>query len=302
MLRRTIVLAMTVSAVLVPGRSTAAEYLQYKVLTPPDYATSSRSYPVVYAVPGSTETPESWTSALDLQSYANRGEALVVVVSEVGDGKSNFIVDWFDGSKPLDTSFVALVHTVDAGYRTLAGGDHRAIFGASAGGYSATAIASRHPDMFAAVASFSGVTDIVFLGLPWELTLEAINTLFSGPDGAMRRWGNPVTDEAYWRANNPADLAANLAGKGVYITSGDGTPTRTEEVGHGPGLPIEMAIEHVTWQMTRSYDEKLTAAEVQHEFRPRAGIHTPDYWRTDLSLWWPTAIDVITSPLGDRRD
>jgi S-formylglutathione hydrolase FrmB len=149
--------------------------------------------------------------------------------------------------------------------------------------------------MFATVASFSGVTDIVLLGLPWELTIETINALFSGPEAAMRRWGNPVTDEAYWRANNPADLAANLAGKkGVYIAAGDGTPTMTEEVEHGPGLPIEMAIEHVTWQMTRSYDEKLTAAGVEHEYRPHAGIHSPDYWRTDLSLWWPSAIDVIT--------
>jgi S-formylglutathione hydrolase FrmB len=49
-----------------------------------------------------------------------------------------------------------LVPWIDATYRTIAARRGRAIAGVSMGGYGALSYAARHPDTFAAAASFSG--------------------------------------------------------------------------------------------------------------------------------------------------
>ena len=288
--------ALALIALALPAAATAAEQLEYRVITPPGYASSTSCYPVVYIVPGSGEAPPSAIQKLELEKYAARGEAIVVVASEVGNEESNFIVDWFDGSKPLDTSFVRqLIPEVDARYRTLADGDHRAIAGYSAGGYSSMAIASRHPALFASAASFSGVTDLQWRGPAGQLVFEGQNSIFFGPETAFRRWGNPATDEANWAKQNPASLAARLRGKrGLYIASGDGTPASPEEAAAaGPGLGPQASAERDTGEMTASYHRKLNEAGVEHVYRPHAGLHRSSHWREDLALWWPMTMAAM---------
>ena len=288
--------ALALIALALPVAATAAEQLEYRVITPPGYGSSTSCYPVVYIVPGSGEAPPSAIQKLELEKYAARGEAIVVVASEVGNEESNFMVDWFDGSKPLDTNFVRqLIPEVDARYRTLADADHRAIAGYSAGGYSSMAIASRHPELFASAASFSGVTDLQWRGPAGQLVFEGQNSIFFGPETAFRRWGNPATDEANWAKQNPASLAARLRGKrGLYIASGDGTPASPEEAAAaGPGLGPQASAERDTGEMTASYHAKLDAAGVEHVYRPHAGLHRSSHWREDLALWWPLAVAAM---------
>ena len=281
---------------VLPLAAFGAEHLEYTVLTPPGYESSQRAYPVVYIVPGSGADSASAIEKLELGTYAARDEALIVVVSEIGDAKSNFIVDWFDGSKPLDTSFVReLMPEVDASYRTMPGGAHRAIAGYSAGGYSAAAITFRHPELFTSVGSFSGVTDLNWRGEGGQTAFEGINVLFYGPDQAHRRWGNPSTDQANWDEENPASQAARLTGKrGVYIASGDGQPSSPEEAAAaGPFIGSQAASESITREMNETYHQRLTEAGVPHVYRPHAGLHRSQHWREDLAIWWPMAIEAI---------
>ena len=295
--------AILLLALAYPAGAGAAQHLDYKVLAPPGYHKSQREYPVVYIVPGSGEDPTSAAQTLRLEDYAARDEAIIVVASEVGDGQSNFIVDWFDGSKPLDRSFTReLIDEVDGRYRTIADGRHRAIAGYSAGGYSAMAVASRHPRLFASAASFSGVTNLLWRGHGGALAFEGANTLFYGPNTAFRRWGNPVTNHANWKRQNPASLADRLSGKrGLYIAAGDGTPESAEEAAAaGPFLAAQSATERITGEMTQSYHRKLRDAGVAHVYRPHAGLHRSSHWREDLARWWPMAIKALRRP-GDRR-
>jgi S-formylglutathione hydrolase FrmB len=296
-MRRAIVVVLLLFALLAPTSAGAAQHLEYTVLTPAGYASGERAYPVVYVVPGSGSTSAAAADTMGLQSFAARDEAIIVVAAEVGDGLSNFIVDWFDGSKPLDRSFTQeLIPEVDAHYRTIADGAHRAIAGYSAGGYSSMALASRHPGLFASAGSFSGVTDLLWLGPVGKVAFEGVNAFFYGHQTLFRRWGNPLTDGANWRAQNPASLAGRLRGKrGIYTSAGNGVPGSVAEArGAGAALPQEMATESVAWQMTRSYDDKLTAAGVAHVYRRHFGIHTASNWREDLSRWWPLAIAAMS--------
>jgi S-formylglutathione hydrolase FrmB len=282
-----------------PAGADAASQLSYKVLTPPGYAGSGLRYPVVYLIPGSGATPAGAVRTLGLEGYVQRGRAIVVVVSEVGDGESNFIVNWADGSKPLDSEFVgAVMPAVDAAYRTLATPASRAIVGYSAGGYSALALASRHPGLFATVASFSGIDDLQWDGTGGELAFESVNAFFYGPGTIFRRWGDPLNDSANWAAQNPGSLVSRLRGKpGIYISAGNGLPaSQAEASAAGASLPQEMAQESLVAQMAHSYDRKLTSAGVAHAVRFHTGMHDASNWRADLARWWPTALTIITPP------
>src|ERR1041385_7126043 len=55
-----------------------------------------------------------------------------------------------------------VVPYIDANFRTLADGAHRAVAGFSLGGFGALAYGARHPEMFAAVGAFSALADLTY--------------------------------------------------------------------------------------------------------------------------------------------
>jgi S-formylglutathione hydrolase FrmB len=117
--------------------------------------------------------------------------------------------------------------------------------------------------------------------------------LLDGPQtDALARWGNPYTDDANWRAQNPADLAARLRGsRVVYIAAGNGIASPQElQDDAGPGLGPQTAVEEQVGSMTASYDRALTAAGVPHVYRPHGGIHDARHWREDLAQFWPRVL------------
>ena len=69
------------------------------------------------------------------------------------------------------------------------------------GGFGALKYAARHPGLFEAAASYSGVTDA-----PAFARTATPNLI---PDAV---WGPRPRDLARWREHNPLDLAANLRG------------------------------------------------------------------------------------------
>jgi len=112
-------------------------------------------------------------------------------------------VNWYNGGTggppEWERYHVAqLIPWIDSHFRTLAVRGERAVTGLSMGGFGAMSYAARHPDLFAAAASFSGAVDINKAPIP-EVTPDAA----FGPRG---------TQDVRWRAHNPWDLAANLRG------------------------------------------------------------------------------------------
>src|SRR6185436_4015456 len=135
---------------------------------PPSYAAApDRRYPVIYWLSGYAGTGEQmfsgtpWQPGLGdrldrLAASGAMGEAIVVA--------PDCFTRW-GGAQYLDSPAIGnyethvvreVVPAIDARFRTLATRDTRAIGGKSSGGFGALALAMRHPDRFAAVASHAG--------------------------------------------------------------------------------------------------------------------------------------------------
>ncbi len=132
------------------------------VYLPPGYETGTRRYPVLYEAPfalGLWQGGVGFAGTMD--SLINGGQLppqIAVFVSHNGGPYPvSECADSFDGREQLDT-FVAttLVRWVDATYRTIADPAARALFGFSEGGFCATNLLFRHPDVFRQAVSFSG--------------------------------------------------------------------------------------------------------------------------------------------------
>jgi len=195
---------------------------------------------------------------------------------------------------------MSLVPRVDARYRTIPDRGHRAVAGVSAGGYSAMAIAARHPDMFVAAAAFSGVVDIRDRGPAGEALVELPQTLFvdMAPDELFRRFGNPYIDPLSWAERNPADLVRNLRNVDLYAGAGDGTPADTDEaMSGGAFLWQRMFVENQISSMTAHFVDDVRAAGIPITHRPHVGTHDARHWRDDLARWWPQMLSSLgTAP------
>jgi enterochelin esterase family protein len=137
------------------------------IYLPPDYETSGTRYPVVYflagfAGGGTLLLAESlWGETLPQRlDRLVRGGAIRPMIVVLADCLTRL-----GGSQYIDSTATGryathlieeLVPFVDASFRTLARRESRAVMGKSSGGYGATVLAMRHPEMFAAAVDHSG--------------------------------------------------------------------------------------------------------------------------------------------------
>lgn len=140
---------------------------QVPVYLPPDYDTSGARYPVAYFLAGfagggryllsESLWGETLPQRLDRLIRAGAIRPLIVVMPDCITrlGGSQYINSGATG-RYEDHLVGELVPFVDAAFRTIASRDGRALMGKSSGGYGATVLAMRHPDLFAAAADHSG--------------------------------------------------------------------------------------------------------------------------------------------------
>ncbi|MEP7020077.1 MAG: alpha/beta hydrolase-fold protein [Pseudonocardiales bacterium] len=123
-----------------------------------------RKFPVVELVAGSPGTPRSWTHALDVAQVldqeiaAGRSLPFIAVMpsQEVAGRRDTQCVDVVGGPQ-VETYLTTDVRTVVMrAYRASAQPGAWALMGYSSGGYCATNLAMRHPDMFGAAVSIAG--------------------------------------------------------------------------------------------------------------------------------------------------
>lgn len=134
------------------------------VVIPDDYYESqNQEFPVVYLLHGYTGDYSNWiTRVPEIKHYAEAFEIILVCP----DAKNS----WYINSPVIPgsqyESYIAeeLPRNIDSLYRTIPQREFRAITGLSMGGHGALYLAFRHPDVFGAAGSMSGVLDLV----PWK--------------------------------------------------------------------------------------------------------------------------------------
>lgn len=128
------------------------------VFLPPSYASSKpRRYPVVYALHGYSIGAEQWTHEIHVPqtiegAFALGAQEMIVVLP---DSKTLFGGSMYSSSITTGNfeQFIArdLVAYIDAHYRTIPARSSRGLVGHSMGGYGATRISMKYPDVFGSV-------------------------------------------------------------------------------------------------------------------------------------------------------
>jgi S-formylglutathione hydrolase FrmB len=267
---------------------------KYVVYLPAGYADKPDArWPVFYYLHGLTGNETNWTELGKLDAAADALGLQAIVV--MPDGDDSFYVDGVakvdydacmkDGTglfiphkqSKRDTCVRArkyetyitkdLVGHVDATYRTIAKREARAIAGLSMGGFGALMLSMRHPELFSAVASHSGVDSLIYMGpFPYDKAKVQLMTdvkQWGGPFVEINRWmqglfGNEV---AYWKKYDPTTLVDTLkpGTLALYIDCG------TED---GFALFAGAAYLH----------DLLLAKNIEHEFYLGPGDHTFAFW------------------------
>ena len=259
------------------------------VLLPPRYHQDrGKRYPVLYLFHGAFGDEDSFSTQTNLLSFtASLPEPMQAIVVMPDSSHLPAGRDWVDGAHPQETFVIkTLLPFIDAHYRTLDDGGHRAGAGFSGGGLDAVVFAARHPELFAAAGSFSGFLD-PFDPAGIEIVQEFVgleDTLCGGTVNFNDIWGDPVAHPMGWIGHDPVYLARNLHDVSVYISSANGVPC------DGQVEPDDTLVflESVIHEMSLSFDQALTDAGVAHTTRFRScGIHEFSNSNQSLAEFWP---------------
>ena len=256
---------------------------QVRLLTPRGWsAHPRRHWPVLWLLHGCCDTYDSWARSTDVARLRALRDVLVVLPE---GGAVGFYSDWRNGGRGGAPAWETFHLRELRGLleRDFGAGRRRAIAGLSMGGLGAMAYAARHPGVFGAAASFSGLVH------PRQHAAFLLGLMGAFTPDARAVWGDPAGDRATWAAHDPTALAARLRGTRLFVASGDGRP--------GPfdrrGRPRD-GIEATVGAETRSFVRRLRALRVRARtdlYGP--GTHTWPYWRRELHRALPTLLRAL---------
>ena len=240
--------------------------VNFVVYLPPDYAASTRRYPVVYLLHGYTDDESGWIQFGEVNLAADRAIAsreippMIIVMPDAG--VTWYINDYQNKVRYEDMFIQELIPHVDNTYRTRPKKEFRGVAGLSMGGWGSLVYVMRHPDVFAACAAFSAAirTDEDFMSMEEKkYSLQQSPVFGPNPPGKGR-----LTQ--HYQSCSPIDLSKTLSVDALktvryYVDCGD-----DDDLFKGnSALHIILA------------DRK-----VPHEFRVRDGGHTWSYWRSGI--------------------
>jgi diacylglycerol O-acyltransferase/trehalose O-mycolyltransferase len=237
-----------------------------------------REWPTLYLLHGCCDGDtgfRSWTDKTDVEELTERTDVLVVMPEA---GPAGFYSDWRSGPAWETFHLGELRRLLERRYRS---GDDRAVAGLSMGGFGALSYAARHPGLFEAAASFSGVVHPTYRGPVSTGLVQGLLASVGEDPNAL--WGDPVADARTWAAHNPYDLARRLRGTPVYLSAGNGQP--------GPLDPPDAApdgLEQLLGEQSVALAQRLREVHVPLRtdfYGP--GRHTWPYWERALHRSFP---------------
>ncbi|WP_421796492.1 alpha/beta hydrolase [Haliscomenobacter sp.] len=234
---------------------------KYAIYLPPDYETSSRSYPVLYLLHGAGDDQTGWVQFGEVQNITDKAIAegkatpMIIVMPDANTGRRGYANTVTGTWLYEDFFFKELMPAVEKKYRIKAEKRFRAVAGLSMGGGGSFAYALHHPELFSSACPLSAATG--------PLDLEAAKAQIKrGQDSTA----TAAQVEAYYKQQSALYMINNIPDdqkKAVrwYIDCGD-----DDFLFEGNSLV------HIA----------MRKKEIPHEFRIRNGGHTWTYWREAL--------------------
>ncbi len=239
---------------------------KYAVYLPPDYETSSRTYPVLYLLHGGGDDQTGWVQFGEVLRIADNaikdGTAtpMVIIMPDGNTGKRGYfnVGEW----KYEDFFFQELMPYVEKTYRIKGEKRFRAVAGLSMGGGGTFMYALHHPELFSSACPLSASVG--------SLTLDDLKD-------RLKRNGDQLTEEQtqkFFEQHSALNLIESVPVEDIksvrwYIDCGD-----DDFLFEGNSLV------HIA----------MTKKEIPHEYRVRDGRHSWTYWREAL----PTVLGFVS--------
>lgn len=215
------------------------------VIKPSAYKKKKLRFSAVYLLHGYEGWYSNWIIRVpELKDYADEFEILIVCPD--GDNASWYFDSPVNAKMKYETYISNEVpHYIDSSYRTIADKDHRAITGLSMGGHGALFIAWKHPEIFAAAGSMSGVVDLNEVKNKYDIS----NLL-----------GDTLHFATNWKNYSVLNLVETKLSDSLALIIDDG-------------------IEDAFIEGNRRLHQKLLLLKIPHEYIERPGKHNWDYWK-----------------------
>lgn len=229
---------------------------------------------------------------------------------------------------PRFADFVAyeLPSYVDAHFQVGQGRDSQALAGTSLGGYGSYAIGLLHPDLWSSIGAVSGIMNILLLpGLDPTKTTSPVGVSAPVPyqqipghlvpladvpgplqDFAVATYafGDPSADQAYYRGNQPRDLAFNAlaftaAGKqslSIRGFSNDAIPREASDFTNPSGYLTAQAFEALVLASNQELNAAFNDEGVSYQYELHPGIHEDAYWNPWLRSQEVAQYDTFLHP------
>ena len=242
---------------------------KFAIYLPPDYESSSRSYPVLYLLHGSGDDQTGWVQfgevlrITDEAIRTGKATAMIIVMPDANTGQRGYYNDIDGNWNYEDFFFDELMPYVEGQYRIKKEKRYRAISGLSMGGGGSFMYALHRPELFSSAAPLSA-----YIG---PLTIEDLKQQL---DGDAKANYSESEIQTYFEKHNAVQLVKNMPKDKVsslrwYIDCGD-----DDFLFEGNSLV------HI----------EMKKKEIPHEYRVRNGAHNWTYWRESL----PEVLEFIS--------
>jgi S-formylglutathione hydrolase FrmB len=236
--------------------------VEYSIYLPPDYESSTRSYPVLYLLHGYSDDETGWIQFGEANMIADKGiyngdyPPCIIIMP---DGKVSWYVNSFDGKDMWEDMFIQeFIPFIEKQYRIRRKKEFRAIAGLSMGGYGALTLSMRNPDLFSTCVALSSGT----------FTDEEVlaNNSYDRYFGNIYGTKTNVSVSEHWKAYSPLHLLDSVDKEKLksirfYIDCGD---------------------DDFLYKGNSALHVKMRDLDIPHEYRVRQGGHEWSYWRTGL--------------------
>jgi enterochelin esterase-like enzyme len=234
---------------------------KFAIYLPPDYETSTRSYPVLYLLHGGGDDQTGWVQFGEVLRITDKAilegtsTPMIIVMPDANTGTRGYFNDISGEWRYEDFFFEEFLPYVEKKYRIKGEKRYRAVAGLSMGGGGSFMYALHHPELFSSACPLSASCG--------PLTPKDMDRYLE------RRGIEDATDEqkeTYFKQHSALALIDAMTSEQLkevrwYIDCGD-----DDFLYEGNSLV------HIA----------LRKKEVPHEFRIRDGSHSWTYWRESL--------------------
>ncbi len=267
------------------GSTSVGAVVPARIIVPASWSANSdgETWPVLYLLHGGNDDYTSWTRVTNIESFvANKN----VIVAMPENGPTGIPTRWWNGgaNKPDYETFdaVELAQILERDYNA---SSTRAVAGVSTGAYGAVMMAAHYPQTYTAAASYSGVLNTTYPGMP-AVMRELVSRAGIQPDAL---WGDPQHNAQLWAQDNPYAQVTNLRWTSLFISCSDGGGQVRDVIGQ--------TLEHAIEPQNHAFADRLNVLGIpaQNYFTTNSA-HNWTAWRVAFGVSWPMLAAALGLP------